>query len=107
MRTKIENPANCEVRALIQFLNAQNVHPIEIYSQLTAVYGKGVMNESNVRKWCQMFNEGRTHVHNKEQSERLSLVTKDLKNRTDQHIRTNRRFTLDEIHENFLKFLVC
>jgi hypothetical protein len=31
-------------------LNAQNVRPIEIYRQLAAVYGEGVMNESTVRK---------------------------------------------------------
>jgi hypothetical protein len=50
------------VRAAIRFLNAQNVLPIEIYSQLIAVYGEGVMNESDVRKWCRIFNEGRTNV---------------------------------------------
>jgi hypothetical protein len=30
MSKKIENPAECEVRAVIRFLNAQNVRPIEI-----------------------------------------------------------------------------
>jgi hypothetical protein len=80
MSKKIENPAKCEVRALIRFLNVQNVRPIQIYRQLIAVYGEGVMNESDVRKWCQMFNEGRTNVHT-EQSGRLSLITEDLKNR--------------------------
>jgi hypothetical protein len=39
---EIENPTECEVRAVIQFLNAQNVHPTEIYRQLIAVYGEGV-----------------------------------------------------------------
>jgi hypothetical protein len=57
MSKKIENPADCEVLAVFRFLNAQNVHPIEIYRKLIAVYGEGVMNESNVRKWCQ-FNTG-------------------------------------------------
>jgi hypothetical protein len=60
MLKKVENPTSCEVRAVIWFLNAQNVLPIEIYHQLIAVYGEGVMNESNVRKWCQMFSNGRT-----------------------------------------------
>jgi hypothetical protein len=62
MSEKIEDPAECEVRAVIRVLNAQNVRPIEIYHQLIAVYGEGVMNEPNVRKWCRMFNEGRTNV---------------------------------------------
>jgi hypothetical protein len=37
MREKIENPAECEMRAVIRFLNAQNVRPIEIYRHLIAV----------------------------------------------------------------------
>jgi hypothetical protein len=76
MSKKIKNPAKCELRAVIQFLNAQNVRPIETYRQLIAVYGEGVMNESNARKWCRMFNKGRTNVQDE-----------DLKNRIDQHIR--------------------
>jgi hypothetical protein len=49
MSEKIENPAECEVRAVIRFLRAQNVRRIEIYPQLIAVYGEGVMNGSDVR----------------------------------------------------------
>jgi hypothetical protein len=45
MSKRIENPAGCELRAVIRYLNAQNVHPIEIYGQLIAVYEEGVMNE--------------------------------------------------------------
>jgi hypothetical protein len=85
MSKKIDNPTECEVWAVIRFLNAQSVHPIEIYCQLIAVYGEGVM-----RKWCRMFNEGRTNIHDEEQTRRPSLITEDLKNRIDQHNRTNR-----------------
>jgi hypothetical protein len=60
MSKKIYNPAQCEVRAVIRFLNAQNVRPIETYRQLIAMCGEGVMNESNVRKRC--GNEGTTNV---------------------------------------------
>ena len=42
MSQKIENPANCEVRSVIRFLNAQKVRAIEIHRQITAVYGEGV-----------------------------------------------------------------
>jgi hypothetical protein len=51
MSKEIENPTDCEVLAVFRFLNARNVLPILIYRQLIAVYGEGVMNESNVRKW--------------------------------------------------------
>jgi hypothetical protein len=40
MNKKIDNPANCEVRSVIRFLNAQNVRAIDIHRQLTAVYGE-------------------------------------------------------------------
>jgi hypothetical protein len=79
MSKKIENPAECEVRGIIRFFNAQNVRLIEIYRQLIAVYGEGVMNESNVRKWCRMFNDGRTNVQDEERSGRPALITEDLK----------------------------
>jgi hypothetical protein len=98
---KIYNPADCEVRSVMRFLNAQNVGAIDIHRQLTAVYGEGAMNESSVRKWCRMFNEGRTNVHDEEGSGRPSLITEDLKNQTDEHIRQDRRSTLDELHEKF------
>ncbi|KAG8312506.1 hypothetical protein J6590_023113 [Homalodisca vitripennis] len=39
MAALIENPAKCELRSVIRFLNAQNVRPIEIYRQIKAVYG--------------------------------------------------------------------
>jgi hypothetical protein len=63
MSKKIENPAECEVRAVIRFLNTQNVRPIEIYRQLIAVYGEGVMNGSDVRKWRWMFKAGGTYTN--------------------------------------------
>jgi hypothetical protein len=44
MSKKIENPAECEARALIRFLNAQNVRPIEIDRQLIAVCGEGIVS---------------------------------------------------------------
>jgi hypothetical protein len=51
---KIDYPADCEVRSVIRFLNAQNVRAIDIHRQLTAVHGEGEMNELSVRKWYRM-----------------------------------------------------
>jgi hypothetical protein len=34
-------------------------------------------------------------------SELPSAITEDLKDRVDAHIRENRRFTIDELHEVF------
>jgi hypothetical protein len=60
MSKKIDDPTDSEVRSVIRLLNAHYVCAIEIHRQLTAVYGEGVMNDSSVRKWCRMFNAGRT-----------------------------------------------
>jgi hypothetical protein len=46
----ISNPANCEVRSVIQFLNVKNIRPAEIHCQLAKVYGESVQVVSFV-KW--------------------------------------------------------
>jgi hypothetical protein len=44
MNLLISNPADCEVRGVIRFLEAENVRPCEIHRRLVAVYGEHVMN---------------------------------------------------------------
>jgi hypothetical protein len=34
MSMKIENPASCEIRSVIKFLNAKNVRTAEIYQKV-------------------------------------------------------------------------
>jgi hypothetical protein len=48
MNKKIDNPADCEVQSVNRFLNAQNVHAIDIHRQLTAVYGEWIECEKVV-----------------------------------------------------------
>jgi hypothetical protein len=48
---KIENPASCEIRSVLKFLNAKNVHPAEIYPQVCEDYGENAMNDGMVRRW--------------------------------------------------------
>jgi hypothetical protein len=97
----ITNPANYEVRSVIRFLSAKNICPAEIRHQLVEVYGESVMNESNVCKWCHLFNGGRTDVHNEAQFGCPSIITKDLKDRVDAHVHENRQFAIDKLHEVF------
>jgi len=68
MAAPIQNPAKCEVRSVIRFLNAKRERPKEIHKQIVAVYGN-VMNRQNVTRWCREFSEGRTHVHDEVQEE--------------------------------------
>jgi len=44
----ISNPADCEVRCIIPFLQTEKVRPSEIHRILVAVYGKHVMNAASV-----------------------------------------------------------
>jgi hypothetical protein len=48
MAVSVQNPANCEVRAVIRFLHAKG--ETEIYHHLVSVYGEDVMNRQNVAK---------------------------------------------------------
>ena len=73
MATPIQNPANCEVRLVIRYLNAKGERPAEIHKQIVAVYGN-VVNRQNVTKWCREFSERRTDVHDEQRNGRPSLI---------------------------------
>ena len=68
MIKKIENPAACEIRPVIHFLNAKNMTPAEI-RQLCNVCGEHAMSSSMVQRWVQLFNEGRENVHDDPRSD--------------------------------------
>ena len=70
MNELISTPADSEVRGVIRFLQAKNVRPCGIHQRLVAAYGEHVMNADSVRKWCTMFTNGRTDVHDAERSGR-------------------------------------
>jgi hypothetical protein len=82
---KIENPAGCEIRSVIKFLNAKNVCPAKIDWQVCEVYGENAMSDGMVRRWCRMFSEGRMNVHD-DRSDRPSLVTSDLLDQVNEKI---------------------
>jgi hypothetical protein len=94
MAASIQSPAKCEVRSVIQFLNANNERPAEIHEQ---IYGD-VMNWQNVTKWWREFSKGRTDVHDEQRSSRPSLISDDLLQKTEEKIRINRHGTIRELH---------
>jgi len=65
------------------------------------VYGKGVMNEGNVRKWYRFFKEGGKNVRNEERRGHPSLVTDNLKEKVKSRILENRRYKISELQELF------
>ena len=99
MNGPISNPADCEERGVIRFLQAENVRPCEIHRRLVAVYGEHVMNAASVRRWYTMFRNGRTDVHDAETSGRTSVITDALKQKVNRIIRENRHFTISEVYE--------
>ena len=99
MNAPISNPADCEVRGVIRFLQAENVRPSEIHRRLVAVYGEHVMNVASVRKWYTIFRNGRRDVHDAERSGRPSVITDALKQKVNSIIRENRLFTISEVYE--------
>ena len=58
MCAAINNPAICEVRAVIRVFLARNNNAAKIHRQLCEVYGPNVMSNSKVRQWCHLFKEG-------------------------------------------------
>ena len=99
MNAPISSPADCEVRGVIRFLQAENFRPSEIQGGLVAVYGEHVMNAASVRKWRTMFRNGRTDVHDAEISWRPSVITDAMKQKVNRIIRENRYFTISDVYE--------
>jgi hypothetical protein len=97
----IENPASCDIRSVIKFLNAKNIRPAQIFRHVCDVYGENAMSGGMVRRWCRMFSEGRTNVHDDDTSGRPSLVTADLPDQVNDNIRENRRSSMSELSTHF------
>ena len=101
MFKKTENPAACEMRSVIHFLNAKNMKPAEIHRQLCDVYGEYAMSSSMVRRRVQLFNEGRENVHDDLRSGRPFVVNEDLVRAVEGKIRENTRFTIMSLSLHF------
>jgi hypothetical protein len=62
-----DSSATGEIYAVIHFLYAKNISAVEIHHEIcAAVYGQNVLSVGSVRKWCRMFKDGRTNVHDEE-----------------------------------------
>ncbi len=68
---KMESSASfdCEVRAVINFLNAEGVTGSEIHRRLSNIYGAGnVISLRHIYKWIEHFNTEQSDKHNKQQT---------------------------------------
>jgi hypothetical protein len=99
----IDNPASCEIRAVIRFLHAKNMNAAVIHCELRAVYDHNVMSEGTVRQWRGMFKDGRTNFQDEERRDRPSEVSDDFVQMVDHKICERRRFIIS-FRVNFHKF---
>jgi len=65
------------------------------------VYGDNAMSDGMVRKWVQIFNEGRENVHDEAQSGRPSLVNDDLVRKVNERVRDDRHITIPDLSLHF------
>jgi len=101
MFKKIGNPAACEMRTVIRFLNAKNMTPAEIHHQLCDVHGEHATSSSMVRRWVRLFNEGRESVHDDPRSGRPSVVKEDLVRAVEEKIREKKLSTITPLSQHF------
>lgn len=88
--------AKCELRAVIRFLNAKNVEPVNIHRQLCEIYGENCMSVQQVRFWCREFTNGRTDVHDEQRSGRPSL-SDEVVAKVEAILREDRRITVRDL----------
>lgn len=88
-------------RAVIEFLTAEGVPPIEIHRQMLAVYGEDCVDVSTVRRWakkCKGGKPGRTDLCDQERSGRPVTATDQFHvGKVDELIKDNRQITQREI----------
>jgi transposase len=61
-----------ETRAVIRFLFAEGVKPVEIIRRMQAQYGDNCLSRSKIYKWIDHFTKGRTSACDEERSGRPS-----------------------------------
>jgi hypothetical protein len=74
---------------------------VEIHHELCVIYDQTVMNEGTVRQWRRTFKDGRTNVHDEEQSGRPSVVSDDPVQSVDKKICERWRFTISYLSHEF------
>ena len=74
MAAPLEGATHEKQRAVIRFLAAEDVKPSEFYRRMSAQYGSSCLNQRNVYKWIERFNEGRTSIKDEPRQGRLSEV---------------------------------
>jgi len=88
-------------RAVIEFLTAEKVPPIEIHRRMQAVYGDQCVDVSTVRRWVRRFKDGelgQADLSDKTRSGSPVTASDQVhQDRVEEQIRGNRRIKQKEI----------
>ena len=85
-------------RCVIEFLNAEEVHPIDIHKRLVNVYGGKIVDVSTIRRWVRCFQSDDRDVRDKPRSGRSSTaINEKSEARLDEPIKSNRRITVNKM----------
>jgi hypothetical protein len=98
-----DNPANCEICAVICFLHIKCMSTLGIHYETCVIYGQNVTREGTIRQSWRLFKDGWTDVNNEEQSGWSFAVGDDLVQNVDQEICERHCFTILNFCENFHK----
>ncbi|CAG9826561.1 unnamed protein product [Diabrotica balteata] len=93
MELSIVVTVGCEICALVGFLKVKQISPIDIHRQLIEDYGEKSISIQHVRKWCREFSEGRTNIHDKDRTGRLSVSDEKVK----RILLEDQKFTLNDL----------
>ena len=52
MPKTMQSPAECEVRAVIIFLHAEECNAADIHRRMNNVYGETFMSDTKLGQWC-------------------------------------------------------
>lgn len=81
---------NLEHRAVIKFLTKSNKMAKDIFEEMSAVYGESGPSYSTVKRWSQLFRQGRESIEDDPRSGRPSTAV------TDENIDKVKKFVLED-----------
>lgn len=97
----VNNPSKCDQRAVIQFLCAEGLQPLQIHTRMQAVYGNACFAYPTVKEWYRKFKNGREGTNDKPRPGALSTASTDRNVAcVEGLIRENRRISIRAISEN-------
>ena len=83
MAAPLEDVTHEKQREVIRFLAAEGIKPSEVNRRMSAQYGSSCLNQRNVYKWIERFNEGRTSIKDEPRQGRPSEVNTPEKQQSD------------------------